>query len=242
MDGWLATGTIKRKASQETDGESTVDLPTVKQKRCRRKYSAEYLGLGFFWTGSETEQLPVCLLCCETLSNEALKPCKLRRHLETKHGQYVTKPLHFFENKLKEYQSKKKVMECMGSENTKAVEASYRVSQLIAKAGKPHTIGENLILPTAKQIVEVMLGEKVVQPINLISLSDNTVKRRIDEMADNVCEQLVQNIKESRFYALQLDESTDIANVSNLLAYVRYEENGEIKEDFLFCKPLITHC
>ena len=88
-------------------------------------------------------------------------------------------------------------MECMGSENTKAVEASYRVSQLIAKAGKPHTIGENLILPAAKQIVEVMLGEKAVQPINLISLSDNTVKRRIDEMADNVCEQLVQNIRES---------------------------------------------
>ena len=95
----------------------------------------------------------------------------------------------------------------------------HKGSQLIAKAGKPHTVGENLILPAAKQIVEVMLGEKAVQPINLISLSDNTVKRRIDDMADNVSEQLIQSIRESRFYALQLDESTDIANVSNLLAY-----------------------
>uniref|UniRef100_UPI003AABA6E5 zinc finger BED domain-containing protein 5-like n=1 Tax=Centroberyx gerrardi TaxID=166262 RepID=UPI003AABA6E5 len=59
-------------------------------------------------------------------------------------------------------------------------------------------------------------------------------------MAGNVSEQLIQSIQESHFYALQLDESTDIANLSNLLAYVRYENNGEIKEEFLFCRSLPT--
>ena len=241
MDRWLATGRLKR--SESTDTESTSDHPVAKQKRrCWRKYSDEYLGLGFHWTGSEAEPLPLCLVCLETLSNEALKPCKLRRHLETKHGEYVTKPLQFFENKLKEYQSKKKVMEgrAMGNDNANAVETSYLLSELIAKTGKPHTDGENFLLPGTKIIVEKMLGEKALQPIKLLSLSDNTVKRRIDAMADNVLDQLIQDVKASRFYAIQLDESTDIANVANLLAYIRYEKNAEIKEDFLFCRPLPT--
>ncbi|XP_062294532.1 zinc finger BED domain-containing protein 5-like [Scomber scombrus] len=244
MDRWLATGQLKRSESSITDTESTSDHPVAKQKRkVRRKYSDEYLGLGFHWTGSEAEPLPLCLVCLETLSNEALKPCKLRRHLETKHGEYVTKPLQFFENKLKEYQSKKKVMEgrAMGNDNAIAVETSYLLSELIAKTGKPHTDGETFLLPGTKIIVEKMLGEKALQPIKLISLSDNTVKRRIDDMADNVLDQLIQDVKASRFYAIQLDESTDIANIANLLAYIRYEKNAEIKEDFLFCRPLPTH-
>ncbi|XP_056095124.1 zinc finger BED domain-containing protein 5-like [Rhinichthys klamathensis goyatoka] len=59
-------------------------------------------------------------------------------------------------------------------------------------------------------------------------------------MASNVNDQLISRIKASRYFALQLDESTDIANLANLLAYVRYEYNGEIEEEFLFCKPLQT--
>ncbi|MBN3279712.1 ZBED5 protein, partial [Polyodon spathula] len=34
--------------------------------------------------------------------------------------------------------------------NVRALEASYRASIRITKAGKPHTIGEELILPAAK--------------------------------------------------------------------------------------------
>ncbi|KAL0159399.1 hypothetical protein M9458_043124 [Cirrhinus mrigala] len=83
-----------------------------------------------------------------------------------------------------------------------------------------------------------MCGEKARKQLNLISLSDNTVERRINEMADDITQKLVKNIRESPFYALQLDESTDIANLSNLLAFVRYVHNGELQEDFLFCKPL----
>lgn len=35
-------------------------------------------------------------------------------------------------------------------------------------------------------------------------------------------------------------ESTDITSVSNLLAYVRYENNSEVKEEFLFSRSLPT--
>ncbi|KAK7901480.1 hypothetical protein WMY93_018249 [Mugilogobius chulae] len=60
-------------------------------------------------------------------------------------------------------------------------------------------------------------------------------------MAQDVLKQLVTRIKASRFYALQIDESTDITAMANLLAFVRYDYNGEIHEDVLFCKPLQTN-
>ena len=243
MEWWLVGG--KRKADKSNATSESSDNESLKtKKKVRRKYSTEYLSLGFTSLGPEDNPLPVCVLCSEVLANEALKPCKLRRHLETKHGQYSSKPREFFENKLREYLSCRKAIESMcvtGSENAKAVEVSYRVAKLIAKTGKPHTIGEDLILPAAKEMVGVMIGEKAAKQLNLISLSDNTVKRRIDDMAEDVLKQLVSRIRASRFYALQIDESTDISSLANLLAFVRYEHDGEIHEDVLFCKHLPSH-
>ena len=38
--------------------------------------------------------------------------------------------------------------------------------------------------------------------------------------------------------SIQLDESTDVADCSQLIALVRYMSDGEIKEEFLFCHEL----
>ena len=67
--------------------------------------------------------------------------------------------------------------------------------------------------------------------------SNNTVSRRISDMAGDVLQQLLLRIQDSEFYALQLDESTDVAGMAQLLVYVRYVYEGSIKEDILFCKP-----
>ncbi|KAL1276972.1 hypothetical protein QQF64_023645 [Cirrhinus molitorella] len=83
-----------------------------------------------------------------------------------------------------------------------------------------------------------MLGNNAVKQLNLISLSNNTVKRRINDMSENVFQQLICRVRARRFYAIQIDESTDIAGMANLLALVRYECDGEIEENFLFCRPL----
>ena len=40
------------------------------------------------------------------------------------------------------------------------------------------------------------------------------------------------------FFAIQLDESTDMTNFLQLLEYVQYVYDFEMIEDFLFCKPL----
>ena len=58
-----------------------------------------------------------------------------------------------------------------------SLEASFVVAYRIAKAKKPHTIGENLILPCARDIVQLVLGTEAVQKIQDVTLSNNTVQR-----------------------------------------------------------------
>jgi hypothetical protein len=48
--------------------------------------------------------------------------------------------------------------------------ASYMISLRIAKAGKPHTIGENLVLPAIKDTVGVMFGDKFSKDVQMIQL------------------------------------------------------------------------
>ena len=49
-------------------------------------------------------------------------------------------------------------------------------------------------------------------------------------------EKMVNDLKESTYpFSLQLDESTDEANCSQLLVFIRYLKGTTVKEEFLFC-------
>ena len=116
--------------------------------------------------------------------------------------------------------------------------ALFEASLLIAKSKKPYSIGEELILPAAIKMSVIVHGKKEANEMRKISLSNDTVCRRIFEMSKDQREQLILQIKESRTLDIQLDESTDIAKMTHLLAYVRYVYNNDIHEDLLFWQPL----
>jgi hypothetical protein len=59
-------------------------------------------------------------------------------------------------------------------------------------------------------------------------------------MAGDVLKQLLLRKHASELYALQLDESTDVAGLAQLLVYVNYVYGWSVKKDILFCKPLKT--
>ncbi|MBN3280396.1 SCND3 protein, partial [Polyodon spathula] len=44
----------------------------------------------------------------------------------------------------------------------------------------------------------------------------------------------------SRFYAIQLDETTYIAGAAQLLVYIRFGYEESLMEEFLFCRPLLN--
>ena len=111
----------------------------------------------------------------------------------------------------------------------------------MAEQKQPHTIAEFLILPGAKILVKRFFGEQAIAKLNAVSLSDNTIKRRIEEMSDDIAHQILAEIKESKFgFAIQLDESTDITNYCQLLVYVRYAQTNIMKTELLLNHEVST--
>ena len=116
------------------------------------------------------------------------------------------------------------------TDKKKGLEASHMVSYRVARAGKPHTIVEDLIIPAAMDMAGIMLGEKAPKTIQTMP-SNNTVSQRISDMAGDVLKQLLLRIQASEFYVLELDESTDVAGLAQLLVYVRYIY-GQLRKTF----------
>ncbi|XP_071399292.1 SCAN domain-containing protein 3-like [Centroberyx affinis] len=141
------------------------------------------------------------------------------------------------ERKGKDYRQQQQRMVSVTSVSAKAQRASYLVAQRIAKARKPHTIGEELLLPAAVDLCEVMVGKDAAAKLRSVPLSNDTIRRRIEDMSNDIKSQLLERLRVSKF-AVQLDESTDVSGSAQLIALVRYPWEGRIQEDFLFCQEL----
>lgn len=87
-------------------------------------------------------------------------------------------------------------------------------------------------------MVEIMLSKQEADKLKSIPLSDNTIKCRIDDIAGDIREQIVEKLKKSPHFALQFDESTDVTDCAQFVVFVRFEADESIIEDILFCKAL----
>jgi len=150
-----------------------------------RTYTDDYVKFGFTFIEKDDVQKPQCVICHVVLSNDALRPSRLERHLTTAHPMLKGKLKEFFVAKKYSLISKMKIVHTgeFQQNNEKIVEASYHIAFMVAQQKKPHTLGEKLIKPSILKAVEIVLGEESKRKIAQISLSDNTVKRRIDELA-----------------------------------------------------------
>lgn len=121
-----------------------------------------------------------------------MAPAKLRRHLETVHPESKNKNKEFFYIRKKEQllESQKTIMHVTKTFNEKATEASYLVSYRIAQAGEAHNIAENLIKPCVLDITKCMLDEKSAKHLSTVPLSNDTVSRRIHDLASYVKQEL----------------------------------------------------
>ena len=204
----------------------------------RRLYSDEYIKYDFTSININNIERPQCVNCLKTLSADRMKPSLLNRHLETCHPELKDKDPSYFQRK--ESGVKKVRLDTTWKFNqlsVSAIEASYVISLKIAHPQKkPHTIGETLVLPCIKESVRLMLGEDNVKKLAPLSISNNTVHRRIVDMSEYVKLQVVSEMKTAPLglFSIQLDESTDVASCAQLFYFARYIHDGDFKEDFSF--------
>ncbi|XP_071053624.1 zinc finger BED domain-containing protein 5-like [Onthophagus taurus] len=256
MDFWLKTGTLKRTTESPSTSASNVndttlldevqEVPITKKIKISegiktRKYDENYLQFGFTWVGDANEPNGLCVVCEKVICNSSLNPAKLKRHLETNHANLCNKSVEYFKRKNDELKKKTKTFcKYVLSDNAKSLEASFRISYRIAREGEAYTIAEKLIKPCIKDVISCKFGETYLEEVNSIPLSDTTIARRIEEMALFCENDLINRLKTSNHpFALQLDETTDVAGLAVLIVLVRYVFNSSVQEDMLFCKPLV---
>ena len=214
------------------------------KKKCRQ-YSTDCLKFGFI-PSSTNVQLPMCLLCERTFSNESMKPSRLQDHFSKMHSDKNDKDLSFFKELKRSFESRSTITACFlkhMKQLDKGLELSYKLSLLIAKNGMSHTVGENLIIPAAKEIIQTLIPSTSHDVTSCIPLSNDTVSRRMDEKSKNVESKICSMLKSQKF-ALQLDEATIRDNEAVLLAYVLFfdVEAKRVSEEMLFMKSLCFGC
>ncbi|XP_068235581.1 zinc finger BED domain-containing protein 5-like [Palaemon carinicauda] len=159
----------------------------------KRKYDPAYIKYGFIAIEHGGEALPQCVVCMKFLSNAVMKPSLLKRHLETNHAVKKDQDQSYFqrlgENVKRQRMDKTSQIYQKGAG---IVKASYEVTLLVAKNMKAHTIAESLIMPAAKILVSYVIGEEAVAKLENVSVSNNTVQRRIEEMSVDIANQVVE--------------------------------------------------
>ncbi|KRZ00221.1 hypothetical protein T11_618 [Trichinella zimbabwensis] len=86
-----------------------------------------------------------------------MKPSKMKNHLDRVHPDKKNKDIEFL-----------------------------RISLNIAKKALSYTIGEEIVIPAVKEVIETVMKKDSEPVLKCIPLSAKTVQRRIDEMASDV--------------------------------------------------------
>ncbi|GBP24961.1 Protein ZBED8 [Eumeta japonica] len=171
-----------------------------------------------------------------------MKPSRLQNHFNKIHPDKKDKNVAYFQDLEKKHNAQpsvSKLFSVAAKQDDDGLRASYNISLLIAQTGKPHTIGETLILPAIKEVITTVLHKPAADIIRKIPLSNSSVQGRIDEMAENIEESLCNHLKTSKF-SIQLDESTLPTNETLLLSYVRFIKDEKICQELLFARNLET--
>ena len=98
----------------------------------KRTYLDSYLNVGFTSINERGDVKPQCVICYKVLAAEAMKPSKLKSHLDAD-----------------------------GSINQQNAEGMQAFLVALEREKKPHTIREQLIVPCAKIMVKLVSGIRV---------------------------------------------------------------------------------
>lgn len=188
------------------------------------------------------KNVALCLICKETIS--VFKDYNLRRHYLQKYATKMDCYQGFFrEQKILELKtclsSQQLSIKKVTSESLTITKASYVVSSLIAKKSKPFIDGE-FIKECLESVADVMCPDKKTD-FSKISLSHQTISRRIDDIGKSIENKLEEKVRSFKYYSLAIDESTDVMDTAQVAIFVRGIDNEfNISEEMASLVPLKT--
>lgn len=188
----------------------------------------------------------VCLLCNSSVA--IAKKCNVERHFNTTHKNFNTNFPINSEIRKKKISDLKLNLTKQQSLFIKPISqlknsASLKIAHLLAKKMKPFVEGEFIkeaMLLSAETLFDDYKNKnEIITAINAVQLSARTVTRRIEIIATDIKSQLNNDIQESVFFSLQLDESTDVSDTSQLCIIIKMVfDDFSMKEEFLKVLPL----
>ena len=133
-----------------------------------------------------------------------MKPRLLKRHLDTNRSEKLNRNKSYFQ-RLSEKAKRQRLYKTVTIYQRKksVVKALCEVALLVAKKRKAHIIAESLTMPAAKILVRHVIGEEAAAKLKSVSLSNNTVQNRTEEMSVDIVDQVISEVKDSKFRFLE---------------------------------------
>ncbi|XP_072375714.1 zinc finger BED domain-containing protein 5-like [Diabrotica undecimpunctata] len=133
----------------------------------KRSYNDDYIKYGFICMRKDNIEHAQCIICYKVLSNGAVGPNPLERHLSSKYKCFKDKPKEFFATKSENLKCiKLDSTSSMAQSFEKVIEASYELSFLIAKEKKNHIIGAMFVKPCLLKASDIILGTQSKQKLS----------------------------------------------------------------------------
>ena len=92
---------------------------------------------------------------------------------------------------------------------------------------------------TAANMVRIVCGGDVIRKIEQIPMWSDTIRARIIDTTHDIKLQVTAAIKRNGQFSLQLDESTDVSDDAQLMAYVCYRGPKRYGKEYLLCLQLL---
>lgn len=252
MDKYL---TKKSKAdetiSENLDSDGSQSTTSQKSEESKRKAPARKYNIAWEneYFAIENNSKTICLICRMEYSDN--KKYAIDRHFTTTHSEInvkfsdPTKRAKEIQRLKNELSGEKKIIQKFLDKNEILACASYRIAFNLAQSAKPYTDGEfykDLLLSTVKilcQNVDDKTTGYLVENIQLLPLSEQTISRRVNDLGKDIETKLKSDLKKCHSFSLALDETTDIGDTSQLAFWVRYiNDINSYEENLLALVPL----
>lgn len=127
----------------------------------------------------------------------------------------------FFQQCFKSCDKQSSTLQNFTKLNDESSATSSVVCCLIVK-NKLHTVGETLVLPAVAKMGKIVCGKQYGNKLKCFPLSANTVGRSIENIAEDLQKQILEQIMQCGRFVVQPNEITDISNCLSLRYLLDY--------------------